>query len=67
MAKPLVSVIIPTYNRADYLPRSVFSVLNQSVANIELVIADDGSSDQTEAYVRQIIIFVASKVVKIQP
>lgn len=48
MSSPTVSVIIPTYNRAAMLPRAIDSVLAQTFADWELVIVDDGSSDQTE-------------------
>jgi len=44
---PLVSVIIPTYNRANRLGRAVKSVLNQTFNNFELLIIDDGSEDNT--------------------
>lgn len=45
---PFVSVILPTYNRANSLQRSVDSVLNQSHENLELIIVDDGSTDHTK-------------------
>ncbi len=44
---PLVSIILPTYNRARLLPRAVGSVLKQTWTNWELVILDDGSVDET--------------------
>lgn len=47
---PLVSVYIPTHNRCHLLRRAVESVLNQSYKNIELLIVDDASSDDTNRY-----------------
>ncbi len=44
---PLVSVVIPTYNRADLLAEAVDSVLRQTFRDFELIVADDGSSDGT--------------------
>lgn len=46
--QPLVSVIIPTYNRSHLLPRAIESVLNQTWQAIELVIVNDGSVDATQ-------------------
>lgn len=42
-----VSVILATYNRADFLPRAIDSILNQTIHDIELIIVDDGSTDAT--------------------
>ncbi|MBN2577548.1 MAG: glycosyltransferase [Pirellulales bacterium] len=52
--EPLVSVIIPTYNRRRVIGESILSVLNQSYSNLELIVVDDGSTDGTEKWVRSI-------------
>lgn len=44
---PLVSVILPTHNRSHLLPRAVSSVRSQVYANWEIVVVDDGSTDDT--------------------
>lgn len=44
-----VSVIIPTHNRAEFLARAIDSVLSQSYATLELIVVDDGSTDETPA------------------
>jgi len=48
----LVSVIIPTYNRANCLKRAIDSVLNQSITNWELLIIDNNSKDDTESVIK---------------
>jgi glycosyltransferase involved in cell wall biosynthesis len=54
-SEPLVSVIIPTYNRAGKIARSVKSVLKQTYAPLEIVVVDDGSTDDTTSVVRAIV------------
>ncbi|MCX5811428.1 MAG: glycosyltransferase family 2 protein [Proteobacteria bacterium] len=45
---PLVSIIIPTYNYAGFLHRAIQSCLNQSYKSIEIIVIDDGSTDNTK-------------------
>jgi glycosyltransferase involved in cell wall biosynthesis len=53
---PEVSVVITTYNRSDLLlKRSLPSVLAQTFKNLECIIVDDGSADDTEAVVREVM------------
>ena len=47
MSLPLVSVIIPTYNRSSLVLEAVDSVLKQTFRDFELIVVDDGSSDGT--------------------
>ena len=47
MSQDLVSVIMPTYNASKYIADSVESVLSQTYSNLELLITDDCSSDET--------------------
>ena len=49
-----VSVIIPTYNRAETLPRAINSVINQTFDDIEILVIDDGSTDDTTKLVTEL-------------
>lgn len=53
MTPPRVSVCVPTYNRSRTLVRTIDAIINQTYTDWELVICDDGSSDDTEAVVNQ--------------
>lgn len=50
----MVTIYIPTFNRCDLLTRAVNSVLNQSYKNIEVIIVDDCSTDQTHTYLKEL-------------
>jgi len=49
---PLISVIIPSYNRANFIKRSLNSVFEQSYKNFEIIVVDDGSTDDTENFIK---------------
>jgi glycosyltransferase involved in cell wall biosynthesis len=51
---PLVSAIIATYNRADLVPKAIESVRQQTYQNLEIIVVDDGSPDDTGQVVRAI-------------
>ena len=53
-SKPMVTVAIPTFNRINYLKEAIESVLTQTVQDIEILIADNASTDGTEGMVRKI-------------
>lgn len=52
--RPLISVVMPVYNVAEYLPAAAHSVLAQRHVNLELILVDDGSTDGSEAFCDQI-------------
>lgn len=54
MSGPLVSIVIPTYERAGYVETAVASVLEQDHAPLEVLVLDDGSSDETSAVLERL-------------
>jgi len=55
MTNPLVSIIIPTYNRAEFLNKKIQNILNQTYKNIEIIIVNDCSTDNTIEVVKSYI------------
>ena len=45
--RPLISVIVPVYNVSKYLDRCIMSIVGQSYKNIEILLIDDGSTDDS--------------------
>ena len=53
-----ISVVIPSYNRKEFLKRSIDSVINQTKKPLEIIVVDDGSTDGTEAMIKSDYDFV---------
>lgn len=51
MSAPVVSVIIPTYNCADYIAQTLEGIFHQTFQDLEVIVVDDGSTDRTREIV----------------
>ena len=45
--EPLISVIVPVYNVEKYLKKCIHSIINQTLKDIEIILVDDGSTDNS--------------------
>jgi teichuronic acid biosynthesis glycosyltransferase TuaG len=64
MEKPLVSVIIPTFNSEKYISDTIISVQNQTYQNWEILLVDDGSNDETQTIITS---FLTDKRIQFYP
>ena len=61
--KPILSVIVPVYNVEKYLPRCLDSLVNQTLKNMEIIVINDGTKDNSQ----QIIDDYAARYPQIRP
>jgi glycosyltransferase involved in cell wall biosynthesis len=54
LSGPMVSIVLPTLNGEQYIGATIESILNQTYENFELIIVDDGSTDETASIIKQI-------------
>jgi hypothetical protein len=53
-SKPVISIVIPCYNDAQYIEQAVFSAVNQTYPHIEVIVVDDGSNEETKKVLKKI-------------
>ena len=53
MSEVKISVIVPVYNTEEYLPRCLDSIIGQTFDNIEVIVVDDGSTDNSYSVCRE--------------
>jgi GalNAc5-diNAcBac-PP-undecaprenol beta-1,3-glucosyltransferase len=54
MRSPFFSIVVPCYNRAEFLPQTILSIKKQDFSDFEILLIDDGSADNTQAIVGKI-------------
>ena len=55
ISNPLVSIVMPTYNRGFCIERAITSVINQTVSDWELIVVDNNSSDNTDEVINNLL------------
>lgn len=61
---PLISVVIPLYNKASYIEKSICSILNQTFDDYEIVIVDDGSTDNSVSIIENKFLLNKIRIIK---
>ena len=65
VGEPLISVVIPCFNQAQYLREAVESVVEQTYRNVEIIIVDDGSPDHTKQVVADLVVQYPKEKIKL--
>ena len=66
MAAPTVSIIVPTFNRANLLPRALDSIITQTYDDWEIVVVDDGSADDTPAVLARYAQHIGDRLIRVE-
>ena len=56
--EPKISIVMPSFNQAQYIERSILSVINQNYTNVQLIIIDGGSDDGTIKIIKKYIKYI---------
>lgn len=65
MSEPLVSVLVPTYNQAEWIEATVLSAVEQDYGNLEVVVTDDGSTDSSQGIIRELAARYSGRLVPV--
>ncbi|MGG5371371.1 glycosyltransferase [Enterococcus sp. AZ196] len=65
MVTPLVSIVIPVYNVELYLKEALDSIINQSYKNLEIIIVNDGSTDNSKKIIDDYVHYIPNKIISV--